>query len=108
MAYESDTRRTLNSLRKAVESDLFDDDLKPVIESFESQIRDDKQTCLRRYRDEIVRMIESDIVLRHSYAAGAAEHNLIYDKDVKRAAELLTDRAEYDRLLAPGTEEIQN
>ena len=108
VAYESDTRRTLNSLRKAVESDMFDDDLKPVIESFESQIRDDKQTNLARYRTEIARMIDNDIVLRHSYAAGAAEHNLMYDNDVKRAAELLGDRAEYDRLLAPGAEEIQD
>ena len=103
--YESDTRRTLNSLRKAVESDMFDDDLKPVIESFESQIHDDKQTCLTRYRNEIVRMINSDIVMRHSYAAGAAEYNLTYDRDVARAAALLTDRAEYERLLSPAAEE---
>ena len=99
--YESDTRRTLNTLRKAVESDMFEDDLMPIIESIESNIRDDKQTNLTTYRDEIVRMINSDIVLRHSYAAGAAEHNLMHDADVERAVGLLTDRAEYDRLLAP-------
>lgn len=101
LPYESDTRRTLNSLRKAVESDMFEDDLKPIIESFEANIHDDKDTNLTTYRDEIVRMINSDIVLRHSYAEGAAEHNLMYDADVKRAAQLLSDRAEYDRLLAP-------
>ena len=105
--YESDTRRTLNSLRKAVESDMFEEDMKPVIESIEQNIRDDKQTNLTRYRDEIVHMINSDIVLRHSYAAGAAEHNLMYDADVERAAALLADRTEYDRLLAPAGE-VQN
>ena len=102
--YESDTRRTLNSLRKAVESDLFEDDLKPIIESIESNIHDDKQTNLTTYRDDIIQMINSDIVLRHSYAAGAAEYNLMHDKEVARAAALLTDRAEYDRLLTPQKE----
>ena len=104
--YESDTRRTLNTLRKAVESDLFDDDLKPIIESIETNIHDDKETNLTTYRDDIVRMINSDIVMRHSYAAGAAEHNLMHDGEVARAVSLLTDRAEYDRLLSPadGTE----
>ena len=102
--YESDTRRTLNSLRKAVESDLFEDDLKPIIESIESNIHDDKQTNLTTYRDDIIQMINSDIVLRHSYAAGAAEYNLMHDKEVARAAALLTDRAEYDRLLTPQEE----
>ena len=98
--YESDTRRTLNTLRKAVESDLFEDDLKPIIESIESNIHDDKQTNLTTYRDDIVQMINSDIVMRHSYAAGAAEYNLMHDKEVARAAALLADRAEYDSLLA--------
>ena len=104
VTYESDTRRTLNTLRKAVESDLFEDDLKPIIESIESNIHDDKQTNLTTYRDDIIQMINSDIVLRHSYAAGAAEYNLMHDKEVERAAALLTDRAEYDRLLAPSAE----
>ena len=106
--YESDTRRTLNSLRKAVESDLFEDDLKPIIESIESNLHDDQQTNLTTYRDDIMQMINSDIVLRHSYAAGAAEYNLMHDKEVARAAALLADRGEYDRLLAPCSEEIKN
>ena len=103
ITYESDTRRTLNSLRKAVESDMFEEDMNPVLESIEQNIRDDVQTNLTRYRDEIVRMINSDIVMRHSYAAGAAEYNLMHDRDVARAAALLADRTEYDRLLAPAT-----
>ena len=105
--YESDTRRTLNTLRRAVESDMFEEDMNPVIESIEQNIRDDKTTSLQRYRQEIVRMINSDIVTRHSYAEGAAEHNVVHDADVARAAALLADRTEYGALLSP-PQEIQN
>lgn len=101
VAYESETRRTLTSLRKAASTDLFDGELNPLIDSMERVLRDDKQTNLETYRDDIVKLINSDIVMRHGYAAGVAEHNLVNDGEVARAVQLLNDRAEYDSLLAP-------
>ena len=103
--YESDTRHTLNMLRKAAESDLFEEDLKPAIESIESGLHDDMAANLERYRADIIRAINNDIVLRHSYAAGAAEYAMVRDEEVLRAAELLRDRRQYDSLLAPAAPE---
>ncbi|MDE6778253.1 MAG: S41 family peptidase [Alistipes sp.] len=99
--YESDTRRALNALRRSAEADLFDEDLRPAIESIEAGLHDDLDANLETYRDEIVRTINNDIVLRHGYARGVAEHNLADDKEAARAAGLLRDRAAYDALLAP-------
>lgn len=99
--YESDTRRALNTLRKAAEDDLFDEDLSPAIEAVTAVLRDDTATNLETYREDIIRMINNDIILRHSYARGVAEHNLISDGEVERAAELLLDTAQYARLLSP-------
>ncbi|MDE6857596.1 MAG: peptidase, partial [Alistipes sp.] len=99
--YEADTRRALNALRRSAEADLFDEDLRPAIESIEAGLHDDLDANLETYRDEIVRTINNDIVLRHGYARGVAEHNLADDKEAARAAGLLRDRAAYDALLAP-------
>lgn len=99
--YESDTRRALNTLRKAAEDDLFDEDLRPAIEAVTAELRDDTATNLETYRDDIIRMINNDIILRHSYSRGVAEHNLMFDNEVRRAADLLSDGEQYKALLSP-------
>jgi len=106
--YESDTRRALNALRKSAEADLFDEDLQPAIESIEASLHDDTQTNLETYRDQIVRAINNDIVLRHGYAEGVAEYGVAHDAEVARAAALLADREAYAALLAPAAETEAN
>ena len=57
----------------------------------EAELKDDKETNLETYRDEIVETINSDIVLRHAYMAGMIAHNLRSDPEVRAAADLLLD-----------------
>ncbi len=106
--YESDTRRALNTLRKAAEEDLFDEDLSPAIESITAELRDDTETNLETYRNDIIRLINNDIILRHSYSQGVAERNLISDSEVARAAEILNDKTTYNSLLSPKSEESKS
>lgn len=97
--YESETRRVLQVLRKATESDRYDE-LTRQIEAIESSLQDDTQTNLRTYREEIAETIESDIVLRHGYRRGVAEHNLVSDAEARCAAELLRQPERYRAILA--------
>lgn len=62
-------------------------------------MKDDTQTNLETYRKEIVETINNDIVLRHGYSEGVIEHSLTDDQDVRRAAEILGDGAEYTRIV---------
>lgn len=105
--YESDTRRALNTLRKAAEDDLFDEDLSPAIEAVTAVLRDDTATNLETYREDIIRMINNDIILRHSYARGVAEHNLMFDNEVEQAAALLLDTVQYNSLLSAKSPEAE-
>ncbi|MDE7070020.1 MAG: S41 family peptidase [Alistipes sp.] len=97
--YESETRRVLKILRKATESDRYDE-LTRQIETIENALQDDTQTNLRTYRDEIAETIESDIVLRHGYRRGVIERNLVSDPEALRAAELLQQPGSYRSILA--------
>ena len=97
--YESDTRRALKALKKAAEEDRFAD-LKERFEMVEAELKDDTQTNLETYREQIIETINNDIVMRHAYQAGVIEHSLPNDVEVKRALEVLASPEEYHRILA--------
>lgn len=97
--YESETRRALKALEKAVENDLYDESLGATIEELRSLIRDDKMSNLETYRSEIVDALNADIVLRFAYNEGVAERAAARDESVERAVELLLDTEEYNRIL---------
>ena len=96
--YESDTRRALKSLREAVKNDRFEG-VDEQLEALEAGVKDDTQTNLETYREQIVESINRDIVQRHAYASGVIAHSLPTDVEVARAVEVLRDPAEYRRIL---------
>ena len=95
--YESDTRRALKALKKAADEDLFDD-LKARFEKVEAELKDDTQTNLETYREQVIEAINNDIVMRHAYQAGVIEHSLPGDAEVARAVGVLENPEEYARI----------
>ena len=95
--YESDTRRAIKSLREAAANDRFGD-VAEQLERMESELKDDTQTNLETYREQIIESINRDIVQRHGYTAGVIAHSLTNDKEIARAVEVLRDTAEYRRI----------
>ena len=95
--YESDTRRALKALKKAAEEDRFAD-LKTRFEKVEAELKDDTQTNLETYREQVIETINNDIVLRHGYQAGVIEHSLPEDTEVQRALDILNNPQEYRRI----------
>ena len=97
--YESDTRRALKALKKAADEDLFAD-LKEKFEKVEAELKDDTQTNLETYREQVIGTINNDIVMRHGYQAGVIEHSLPGDTDVQRALDVLNNPQEYRRIVS--------
>ncbi len=95
--YESDTRRALKTLREAAANDRFGT-VTEQLERMEAELKDDTQTNLETYRQQIIASLNRDIVLRHGYTAGVIAHSLADDKEVARAKALLLDTAEYRRI----------
>lgn len=98
--YESATRHMLKAMKEAARSDNFKY-VEEQIAELEKNLRDDKQTNLGTYRNEIEDAIDNDIILRHAYLQGVVERSLRTDPEILRAAELIRDRDAYERLLAP-------
>lgn len=95
--YESETRRALKSLRKAAEGERYTE-LDKRLEELEAEVRDDTQTNLETYRQEISETLENEIILRYAYSQGVIEHSLPGDGEVRRAVEVLSSPDEYRRI----------
>lgn len=96
--YESETRAALKLIKEAAKNDRFKA-MEEQITTLEEALKDDTQTNIRTYRNEIAESITGDIVLRHAYQAGVIENSLTDDREVLRAIELLRDTTEYHRIL---------
>lgn len=103
--YESDTRKALKALEKALEKDLYTESLGGVVESLKAGLKDDKMSNMQTYREEIVDALNSDIVLRYAYQQGVQERMAATDKEVDEAIELILDRQRYDNILHPAASE---
>lgn len=55
--YESETRQALTALRKAAESERYDETIAASLDALEQMIKDDKMSNMQIYRDEIVKAI---------------------------------------------------
>ncbi len=97
--YESDTRKAFNALKKSVNDELYDEEMGEAISALEALIPDDKMSNMETYRSEIMDALNADIILRHAYSRGVAEHAAVEDKLVNAAVELLLNGEEYERIL---------
>lgn len=100
VAYTSETRRVLGQLKKALEADRFEESLSTHIADLEAELKDDTESNLRTYRDEIVETLNGNIVLRYGYSEGAIAYSLPEDKEVAAAVNLLANTKEYDEILS--------
>lgn len=97
--YESESRRALKALEKALENDLYDKALRDEVMRLGELIKDDKMSNMQTYRREIEEMLVYEILLRYAYNAGSVEHAAVHDNEVEQAVELILSGVEYERIL---------
>ncbi|MFR9503567.1 MAG: S41 family peptidase [Rikenellaceae bacterium] len=98
--YESATRSVLKALKDAANADLYSD-VAEQIKELEADLKDDTESNLETYRNEIIETINSNIILRYAYTAGVIRNSLSRDKEVQRAIEILEDEERYNAILTP-------
>ena len=98
--YTSETRQALEQLKKAVKTDRFDEQFAGYLADIERELKDNTESNLRTYRNEIVESLNSNIVMRYNYSEGAIENSLTTDKEVAEAVRLLANLAEYNEILS--------
>ena len=97
--YESETRRALTELEKAVKNDRYNASLDKAVEALKKLVKDDKMSNMQNYREQIMEALTAAIVLRHAYSEGVVEYTMVHDGLIDQAVELLLNSEEYNRIL---------
>ena len=96
--YKSESRVALEKLRKSLAKER-NTSLDEALAVIDKGLRDDKRSNLETFRKEIIEQINQNIVLRYAYAEGVIANSLAGDKVINAAISLLSDQAEYKRII---------
>ena len=97
--YTTYTENILSDLRKVAEEEEYMDNLKQQIDQLEKTYKEAKKDDLMRHRDEVSQRLKDAILVHYYYRKGCIEGALSDDPDVKKAVEILSSTAEYNRIL---------
>lgn len=93
--YNYDTRveKLLNELRDEAEKENKIGDLKPEFDALKAKVSHSKKNDLVLFKDEIRKVLESEIVSRYYFEKGRLEQNFKYDNELNEAQKVLSDKA---------------
>lgn len=100
IGFESETQQALAQMREKAEREKYLDRISDDLDAISDKIRENRTDDLARFREEISRLIEDEIVLRYHYSQGVIQHKIGQDKELRQAVALLSDRARYREILS--------
>ena len=98
--YETSSEKAIGDLEKKAKKDKYFDAIKVELENVRSKISVDKKNDLYKYKGEIIRLLEREIVSRYYLQKGRIELGLKKDDEIKEAVALFNNPARYKTLLS--------
>jgi carboxyl-terminal processing protease len=87
--YKTNSEEDLAALKKSAESDKYFADIENEYNQLQKKLLDRKKDDLQKFKPEIKRMIEDEIVARFYYLSGRISASIKYDTDVQAAISTL-------------------
>lgn len=98
-SYSTATEKYLEELKEIAKEEKYYEAIEKDLKELEERFKRDKAEDLTKYRAEISELLKGEILSRYYYQKGRIEGSLKSDKDVNKAIQILSDKAEYKRLL---------
>ena len=98
-SYKSYMEYQLQQFTEEAKKEKYFSDLKSSLDLVSARIAESKKNELVLHKEEIKMLLEEDIVSRYHLEKGSVESGFKYDKDVKVAADVLRNTAQYKKLL---------
>ena len=99
--YDRETEKYLKDLEKLAKFEGYYEDAKAEIEALKKKLSHNVAKDLDYNKQTIKQILENDIVEAYYFQGGAIRNSLRYDKQVKKAMELLNSPEEYAKILHP-------
>lgn len=98
-SYESVIDKQLSRLGEEAKRERYYAELKTQLDQIKSRVEESKKNELMLYKDQIKALLEEDIIARYHYERGVIEVSFKYDQDIKKSTEVLTNTAQYKKML---------
>ncbi|MEY4926628.1 MAG: hypothetical protein RI894_1064 [Bacteroidota bacterium] len=97
--YETETEKLLKELDAKAKSEKLEAVLQTEISALRSKIVTEKQNDLVKYKADLMKILQKEIVSRYYAQNGKIEHSLATDKEITEAISLLNDATRYKKIL---------
>ena len=102
--YDRESKKYLEGLVKLARFEGYYDDAKPEFDALEKKFNHNIAKDLDYNKQTLKQLLTSDLVSAYYYQRGSMENSLQFDKQWKRAVELLKDPAAYKKILQPSVD----
>jgi C-terminal peptidase (prc) len=90
-SYKSKTEEALKELKETAEKENYFDAIKKDFDNLQKAVSHDKKQDLIKYKKEIKRMLQDEIVTRYYFQKGRMQNQLKDDEDVAEAVKVLSN-----------------
>lgn len=97
--FTSQCETEIKELEKIAKLEGYLDDIQPILDQAVAKIEEEKANDLVNNRDEIEKMLETEIVSRYYYQKGRIIAALDDDPELARAFEIILNKEEYNNIL---------
>ncbi len=98
--YETETEKLLKELEAKAKTDKLDAVLQTELTALRTKIAAEKRNDLTKYKDDLLRLLQKEIISRYYAQRGKIEHGLATDKEITEAISLLNDAPRYKKILS--------
>lgn len=102
--YDRESKKYLEGLVKLTRFEGYYDDAKPEFDALEKKLNHNIAKDLDYNKQTLKQLLTSDLVSAYYYQRGSMENSLQFDKQWKRAVELLKDPTTYKKILQPSVD----
>lgn len=98
-AYKSYMEHELEQLTEEAKKEKYYEDIKTQLAQIQQRVEANKKNELSTNQQQIRMLLEEEIAARFFLERGSIEAAFKYDKDVKKAVEILHDQSQYKKIL---------
>jgi carboxyl-terminal processing protease len=98
--YTTKSEKSIEDLKKNAEAEKYFESIKTEYELLKEKIEANKKQDIVKYKFQIKKFLEEEIVSRYFYQRGRIESSLRDDNEVKEALRILNDKETYTAILS--------
>lgn len=99
-SYKTEKEKLFDALVEKAKKDSTYEAAKQQYDALQMALFRCQDEELDKNKEDIIRLISTDLAQRYYFQKGASEENLKYDKETKKASDILHDRKAYDAILS--------